>query len=109
MRPRLGMPSPVGAGPDDDPLLAVSGLTTAFPVEGRLVPAVDAPGSWHGSLMVGSNWWEPDPEALVAAIRAAIDGLPQPTGARERIRARFTETDSAAALLDALAGGLPAR
>jgi oligopeptide/dipeptide ABC transporter ATP-binding protein len=41
MRPPPDPPSPGRHGPEDEPLLAVSGLTTAFPVNGRLVPAVD--------------------------------------------------------------------
>ena len=72
-------------------------------IPSREAPAFDVPGGWYEPLVAGANWWEPEREALAAAIRDAIDGRSRATGARDRIRARFSELDAAAALLTAIA------
>ena len=93
----------------DQPMVeaAASGLRliapdhTAYPAylsprTATLIPSREVPARFEGDpelqrMFAGANWWEPDHEATVAAIRAAIerpDGGPY--GAREAILSRFT-------------------
>ncbi|MGA7670489.1 MAG: hypothetical protein WBW04_08695 [Nitrolancea sp.] len=61
-----------------------------------LLPSRIVPASFEGSpglqdLFEGADWWEPDQEAAVAAIRYAIDHPQQgPSPAQELLRTRFT-------------------
>jgi glycosyltransferase involved in cell wall biosynthesis len=65
--------------------------SVAHLIPSREVPAVFQGGGETGLLFQGANWWEPDEEAAVAAIRAAIDGRDgDRASARERILSDFT-------------------
>jgi glycosyltransferase involved in cell wall biosynthesis len=74
-----------------------------------LLPSVATPagataGPALATLYAHATWWEPDEEAAVAAIRAAIDGQDAGlTSPRERILRDFTWERAAQHLLDVLA------
>jgi glycosyltransferase involved in cell wall biosynthesis len=72
----------------------------------REVPAGDPDTPELNELYSGSNWWEPDHAAAVAAIRAAIAGRDAHFGSpRDRITSGFTWAHSArqlSAILDEL-------
>src|SRR5262249_36739600 len=61
-----------------------------------LLPCREIPVKWTGDpatgeLFRGANWWEPDEDAAVAAIRAAIDDRDQAKKSpRHRILTEFT-------------------
>ena len=60
-------------------------------IPSREVPAAFPPGSSTAQLFRGANWWQPDEEAAVAFIRAAIDGRDSSLGsARDRILRSYT-------------------
>jgi len=73
-----------------------------------LLPSREVPVSWTGDaatgkLFLGANWWEPDEDAAVAAIRAAIDGRDgDKVSARERILSQFTWQKATECLLEIL-------
>ncbi len=76
--------------------------STATWLEARLVPAQAASDPWIGSHFEGQDWWQIDPEALVALLRqenARPPGI-APTGARARMQARYSWPRSARRLLD---------
>ena len=79
-----------------------------------MLPCREVPVTWTGDaatgeLFRGANWWEPDEEAAVAAIRAAIDGRDSvKASARERILTEFTWQKATESLL-AILSGLGAR
>jgi glycosyltransferase involved in cell wall biosynthesis len=73
-----------------------------------LLPSREVPVVWTGDaatgeLFRGANWWEPDEEAAVAAIRGAIDGSEgDKASARERILTEFTWQKATECLLEIL-------
>jgi glycosyltransferase involved in cell wall biosynthesis len=73
-----------------------------------LLPSLEVPVEWTGDaatgeLFRGANWWDPDEEAAVAAIRAAIDGRDgEKVSARERILTEFTWQKATECLLEIL-------
>jgi glycosyltransferase involved in cell wall biosynthesis len=75
-----------------------------------LLPSREVPVQWTGDaptgeLFRGANWWEPDLDAAVAAIRAAIDGRDGEAGlARHRILTEFTWQIATDRLLEILGG-----
>jgi glycosyltransferase involved in cell wall biosynthesis len=55
------------------------------------VPAAFADVDGLQRLFAGANWWEPDENEAVAALRAALKGQDHPAAsARERVRHEFT-------------------
>jgi glycosyltransferase involved in cell wall biosynthesis len=80
----------------------------------RLLPSREVPAVFPGdsdvaALFDGANWWEPDEEAAIAAIRAAIDGRDVPRrSARDRILREVT-WEQATRRLIALLADLEAR
>ena len=69
----------------------------------REVPVVWTGDAATGELFRGATWWEPDEDAAVAAIRAAIDGRDGDKGlARERILTEFTWQKATECLLEIL-------
>ncbi|HVB63401.1 MAG TPA: hypothetical protein VNE17_01635 [Nitrolancea sp.] len=82
--------------------------TYLTPETATLIPSREVPARFEGdpklqTLFAGANWWEPDHESAVAAIR---DAIARPTGgpygAREGILSRFTWEQSTRQLLDVL-------
>jgi glycosyltransferase involved in cell wall biosynthesis len=73
-----------------------------------LLPSREVPIVWtgdaaSGELFRGANWWEPDEDAAVAAIRAAIGGRDETkASARERILTEFTWQRATESLLEIL-------
>ena len=105
----------------DQPMVeaAVSGLrliapdhsaypTYLTPETATLIPSREVPARFEGdpqlqALFADANWWEPNHQAAVAAIRTAIaHPTAGPYGAREGILARFTWEQSTRQLIDAL-------
>jgi glycosyltransferase involved in cell wall biosynthesis len=74
----------------------------------RMIPSieVEAVYPYHGPtqrLFRGHNWWQPDEDATVAAIRDAIDGRDIPTAsARERMLRDFTWERAADRMIEIL-------
>ncbi len=74
-----------------------------------LIPSVECPVAWSGdaataALFENASWWEPDEEAAVEAVRAAIDGRdPHGAPARERVLSEFTWERATRRLLEILA------
>lgn len=74
-------------------------------IPSREIPAV-FPGESGEALFGGTRWWQPDEEAAIAAIRAAIDGAWRPrASARKRVLGEFT-WDRAAQRLGEILGEL---
>ncbi|HZQ96005.1 MAG TPA: hypothetical protein VFA67_13405 [Candidatus Sulfotelmatobacter sp.] len=75
-----------------------------------LLPCREVPVEWTGDpatgqLFRGANWWQPDEDAAVAAIRAAIDGRDGEAGlARHRILTEFNWQKATERLLEILSG-----
>jgi glycosyltransferase involved in cell wall biosynthesis len=73
-----------------------------------LLPSREIPARFEGdpelqAMFAGANWWEPDHQAAVAAIRAAIRRPDQgPYGAREQILTHFTWERATRRLIDVL-------
>jgi len=76
-----------------------------------LIPSRTVPAQFEESpglrpLFEGADWWEPDQQATVAAIRNAIDHPPTgPSPVQEVLRTRFTwehTVDQFLAILDEL-------
>lgn len=65
-----------------------------------LIPARRVPARFHGHadvapLFVGAEWWEPDEEAALQAVRRAVSGTDRPRRtARDRLAAGFTWTQA---------------
>ena len=77
--------------------------TIATMIPARTVPAVYDSHPETGSLFQGAEWWEPDHQALVESIRAAIEGRePRKASARERVASRFSWTAAAQRLIGIL-------
>jgi hypothetical protein len=61
------------------------------PQTATLLPSREIPARFEGdpelqALFAGANWWEPDHDAAVAAIRAAIaNPVAGPSGARDQV------------------------
>ncbi|HEX3722211.1 MAG TPA: hypothetical protein VHV31_05440 [Nitrolancea sp.] len=78
------------------------------PRTATLIPSREVPARFEGDpqlqrMFAGANWWEPDPEAAVAAIRAAIERPDVgPYGAREEVLARFTWEQATRQLINVL-------
>jgi glycosyltransferase involved in cell wall biosynthesis len=72
-------------------------------IPARLVPAVSDDDEDLAALFHGAEWWEPDEEAAVQAIREAVSGADEgrPT-ARARIVSEFTWEKATARLLTIL-------
>ena len=69
----------------------------------REIPVVWTGDAETGELFRGANWWEPDEDAAVAAIRAAIEGRDDgKLSARERILTEFTWQKATECLLEIL-------
>lgn len=77
------------------------GTATLVPV--RRVPALDMDGS-PAIGFDGLEWWNPDEEAAIEAVRAAIAGRLAPKSARRGLIERFTWGESTARLLSILDG-----
>lgn len=62
----------------------------------RMIPSVEVPATFPhylgvARLFAGLNWWQPNEEDAIAAIREAIDGRDAPlASARERMKREFT-------------------
>ncbi len=73
-----------------------------------LLPSREVPARFEGdpelqALFAGANWWEPDHDAAVAAIRAAIaNPTTGPLGARDLVLREFTWEHATAGLIDVL-------
>jgi glycosyltransferase involved in cell wall biosynthesis len=73
-----------------------------------MLPATEVPVVYTGdpataALFEGASWWQPDREAAVKAIRAAVERRDDPRGsARERVIERFTWKQAAHRLLEIL-------
>jgi glycosyltransferase involved in cell wall biosynthesis len=83
-------------------------LSYLDPACATLLPSREAPVFFSGdphtaALFRGANWWEPDEDAAVSAIRAAIDGTDLKTASpRQRILSDFTWGKAAARLIEVL-------
>ncbi len=64
------------------------------PTVARLIPSREVPASFPaelGHLFEGANWWEPDQESAVDAIREAVDGRDAGRGsARSRVLTEYS-------------------
>jgi glycosyltransferase involved in cell wall biosynthesis len=66
-------------------------------------PAIPPGSRWSHEFFVGANWWVPDLDEAVAAIRAAIDGRETPkASARDHVVERFSWEKAGDRLLDIL-------
>ena len=78
------------------------------PTIAKLLPAREAsvdlgPSDPQASMFERGRWWDPDEEAAIAAIRAAIDGEDTPQASpRSRIVREFTWEHAARRLQDIL-------
>jgi len=97
---------------------AASGLTLIAPAHtgylayldpsiATMIPVRIEPATVHSKdILAGTyrniDWYEPDRDALTAAIADAVAGRPQATGAQERIRQAYSVQHAAAELLDAV-------
>jgi glycosyltransferase involved in cell wall biosynthesis len=77
--------------------------TIATMIPSPLVPNRIDKGGAFTRFFEGANWWEPDHDALVDAIRRAVAGEALPRGAQQRIRTDFTWEASVIRLLGELA------
>ncbi len=69
----------------------------------RLTPARFKGDRTLQARFAGADWWEPDQDAAIEAIRAAIDEpCPLPSAAREIILANLTWEKATTRLLDIL-------
>lgn len=95
--------------PDHSAYRAYLTPETATLLPSRLVP-VEVEERWVQDLFAGLNWWNPDRDAAVAAIRAAIDGQDiRRSGAGEHLAANYSWQQSGqklAAILSEVASGL---
>ncbi len=72
-------------------------------IPSRPVSVVYDSDSETGALFQNAQWWEPDHQALVESIRAAIEGRETPkASARERIVSRYSWTAAVRRLNDIL-------
>lgn len=96
--------------PDHSAYQAYLTPETATLLPSRLVP-VEVEESWVQHLFAGLNWWNPDRDAAVAAIRTTIDGQDvRRTGAGEYLAANYSWQQSAQKLAETLSevtSGLP--
>jgi glycosyltransferase involved in cell wall biosynthesis len=77
--------------------------TVADLIPSREVPAVFPGGGDIGRLFDGACWWEPDPDAAIAAIRRAIDGRDGATcSVRSRLVERFSWEQATRRLIEIL-------
>jgi glycosyltransferase involved in cell wall biosynthesis len=82
--------------------------TYLTPETATLIPSREVPARFEGdpelqAMFADANWWEPDHEAAVAAIRAAIERpAGGPYGAREEILTHFTWEQSTRQLIEVL-------
>jgi glycosyltransferase involved in cell wall biosynthesis len=74
----------------------------------QLIPArrtpADARGhKWTAPLFEGAQWWTPDEDAAVQALRNALEGRDQPAArARDRLASAFTWRQAGARLIEIL-------
>jgi glycosyltransferase involved in cell wall biosynthesis len=60
-------------------------------IPSRMAPAVFHGDPYYSMLFDGASWWDPDEDAAVALVQAAIDGTETPKApARDRILRDFT-------------------
>jgi glycosyltransferase involved in cell wall biosynthesis len=77
----------------------------AWLLPARRVPAAVGARDPTGTLFAGVDWWEPDEDAAVAAIRRAIDHPERrKSGLRRRLVTRFSWTRATRRLLGLLRG-----
>jgi glycosyltransferase involved in cell wall biosynthesis len=77
-------------------------IATMVPV--RRVRVDMSETSWENALFAGADWWQPDEDAAVEMLRAAIEGGDVPrVSARDRIASRFTWEAAARRLIEVLA------
>lgn len=77
--------------PDHSAYQTYLDAATARLLPSRAVPAVFPSFGPTARLFHGQNWWEPDEDAAIAAIQAAIAGRDAPlASARERVLRDFT-------------------
>lgn len=67
----------------------------------RQVPARPEHDPWLAALLAGADWWEPDEDAAIDAIRDALAGRDErPASTRARLAGEFTWDRAAARLLE---------
>jgi len=72
-------------------------------VPSREAPAISDDDPWEHEFFIGANWWYPDEDGAVAAIRAAIDGRDAPrASARDHIASQFTWEQATERLVEIL-------
>jgi glycosyltransferase involved in cell wall biosynthesis len=77
--------------------------TVATMIPARVVPAVFDSDAATAKLFENAQWWEPDEDALVESIRAAIQGgEPAKLPVRDRIVNRFSWEDATRHLVEIL-------
>jgi glycosyltransferase involved in cell wall biosynthesis len=85
------------------------------PTVADLLPCCEVPAIFHGGDRIGTlfdnaAWWQPDEDAAIAAIRAAIDGTAPPkASARDRILRDFTWERATTRLITLLSDVAPKR
>ena len=90
--------------PDHSAYTAYLDPSVAQLVPSREVPAVYEWDEATGALFEGANWWEPDEDAAIACIRAAIEGRDDAgPSARDRMLGRFTWEHATRRLIEILA------
>lgn len=89
--------------PDHSAFRSYLDASVARMIPSREVPTrITVPGP-SAALFAGQHWWEPDEDAVVAAIRDAIDGHDHPVAsARERMQREFTWGHATGKLIDLL-------
>ena len=82
--------------------LAYLDATVATMIPARATSPILHPDDIGAATYREADWYEPDPEALTAAIADAVAGRAQATGAQARIRGAYDRRHAAAELLDAV-------
>jgi glycosyltransferase involved in cell wall biosynthesis len=89
--------------PDHSAYRAYLDESIATLIPSRETPAIHDGDPATAALFGGANWWTPDHEAAVAAIRGAIRGEDAPAAsARDRVAMEFTWSRATDRLLDIL-------
>ena len=80
--------------------------TSLDPSVATLIPSHAVPSAVpgdHGILFTGANWWEPDRDAAVEAIRDAIRGFDRPIASpRDFVLGHWTWVHATARLIEIL-------